>query len=718
MCGIVGFVNYDKAVEKVLIALKIMKNRGPDGFGVFDFNSLVLNEKLSDFEGCCNENSKNAIGHNLLSIVNKVAQPIQINETVLSANCEIYNWEELAKEFSITAENDADLILKLVTKIGIKKAIARFDGPFAFCYIDKKKGVLYLVRDILGIKPLWVCVSKNGKKSQFGFASEKKAMENLVLENVFELNPKKYLELDLNTYQINYHDRDFFEVEKAKELGLTKTEIIDELEKKVIMAVKKRIPNKKIGVLFSGGVDSTVLCLILKKMGVEFTCYTAAMEDDRYRDSQDLFYARKISKELGFNLKVKTLKLEEVQEYIKEIVPLIEDTNVIKVGVALPFFLATKEAEKDNVRVMLSGLGSEEIFAGYQRHQNAININKECLEGLKRMHERDLYRDDVITMNHKMELRLPLLDHDLIRFALKIPSKYKISQGEVKVIFRELALKLGLAKEYAYRKKTAAQYGSNFDKAIQKLSKKEKKSKSEYLLQFSKKTNLNLAVLFSSGKDSMYAAYLMKKQNYNLSCLITINSENESSYMYHTPNIWITKLQAEAMQLPILIKNTKGEKEKELEELKSVLIEAKVQYNIDGVITGALYSTYQRDRVAKICDELGLKIFNPLWHIDQETEIRDLIKHDFKVIISSVAGYGFNQNYLGREIDTECLNDLVKLNKKIGINIAGEGGEFESTVLDCPLFKKRILVNKATSNMVDENTGFYVIEDAKLVDKD
>ena len=205
---------------------------------------------------------------------------------------------------------------------------------------------------------------------------------------------------------------------------------------------------------------------------------------------------------------------------------------------------------------------------------------------------------------------------------------------------------------------------------------------------------MKLGVLFSGGKDSSYAAYLAS-QNNELVCLITIHSKNLYSYMFHTPSISKTKLQAEVMNLPLIEVNTKGEKEIELNDLKDAIIDAKKKYKIEGIVTGAVESVYQATRIQNICDELDLEVFNPLWQKDQIELLNDLIKHKFEVIIVAVAAEGFDTSWLGRKIDVNMIEELVKLNKKYGINPAFEGGEAESFVLNCPLFKKRLkVVNK------------------------
>ena len=196
------------------------------------------------------------------------------------------------------------------------------------------------------------------------------------------------------------------------------------------------------------------------------------------------------------------------------------------------------------------------------------------------------------------------------------------------------------------------------------------------------------AVLFSGGKDSCYAAYLAKQQDYELTCLISIFSENKESYMFHTPSISKVKQQAEVMNLPLITQETQGEKEEELKDLEEVIKKAKEKYNIQAIVTGALYSIYQASRIQKICDRLELKCFNPLWHKNELEYLNELIKNRFKVVITGVFAYPLDKSWLNKEINQEFIEDVKKFNEKYEIHPAGEGGEFETFVLDCPLFKK------------------------------
>jgi len=201
-----------------------------------------------------------------------------------------------------------------------------------------------------------------------------------------------------------------------------------------------------------------------------------------------------------------------------------------------------------------------------------------------------------------------------------------------------------------------------------------------------------LGVLFSGGKDSTYAAYLAKNSGYEISCLISIVSKNQDSFMFHTPSITCVEKQASAMGIPLLLIKTAGEKEKELKDLKKAIKLAIKKYKIKGIVTGAVESVYQSSRIQKICNELGIECFNPLWKKGQLELLSEILKNKFEVVIIGVAAYPLDVSWILRKIDRKFINDVKKLNEKYKINPAGEGGEFESLVLNCPLFKRKLKV--------------------------
>ncbi|NLA38623.1 MAG: diphthine--ammonia ligase [Methanomicrobiales archaeon] len=226
---------------------------------------------------------------------------------------------------------------------------------------------------------------------------------------------------------------------------------------------------------------------------------------------------------------------------------------------------------------------------------------------------------------------------------------------------------------------------------------------------------MRLGVLFSGGKDSLFACW-KAMQHEEVACLITVVSKNPESYMFHTPNIHLVGLQAEAARLPLVEVGTAGEKEVELLDLSRAILEARERFGIEGVVTGAILSVYQAARIQRICRELDLWCFNPLWHADQEAYMEELIDAGFRVIIAGVFSCPFDASWLGREIDRRTLDELREAARRYRITITGEGGEFETFVTDAPFFSRRIAIEEA-SKVYRNYSGLLRIERARLVEK-
>lgn len=226
---------------------------------------------------------------------------------------------------------------------------------------------------------------------------------------------------------------------------------------------------------------------------------------------------------------------------------------------------------------------------------------------------------------------------------------------------------------------------------------------------------MRLGVLFSGGKDSTLALHKAAEKAEAV-CLITLASENKESFMFHTPNIDVTSMQAEALGLPLIRQVTAGKPEEELKDLDAAIAQAITDFQIEGIVTGAVESVYQAARIQQICNRLGVWCVNPLWKKNQKELLEETVFAGFKTIISGVFAYPLDKTWLGKQIDKDLIDQLVALNEMYGLSPSGEGGEIETTVLDAPLFKKKIEV-LASEVEAQGNSGVFKITEARLREK-
>lgn len=225
---------------------------------------------------------------------------------------------------------------------------------------------------------------------------------------------------------------------------------------------------------------------------------------------------------------------------------------------------------------------------------------------------------------------------------------------------------------------------------------------------------MNLASLFSGGKDSIFAIFKAGLEGHNTVCLISIFPHSDDSHLLHYHNIRFTSIQAKAMKIPQLVAQVnKNDDKKELDEITSQLEKAKKEFRIEGIVHGGILSEYQKDRFEKIAKKLDLKVISPLWQCNQKEYLNELLKSNFKFIITSVTSEGLDDSWLGHKITREDIENLENLSAKHGFNISFEGGEAETFVVDCPLFSKPIKIIDA-KKIWDGYRGRFEITDAIL----
>ena len=227
---------------------------------------------------------------------------------------------------------------------------------------------------------------------------------------------------------------------------------------------------------------------------------------------------------------------------------------------------------------------------------------------------------------------------------------------------------------------------------------------------------MRVAILASGGKDSTYAAWWASLQGWEVVSLVTVLVRGEDSMMFQLQNSWIAGFQASSIGVswkPVL---SNGEEEKEIDELEEALcgrenssvgeeeiwpagirVPDNLEFHrgpleIDGLVVGALRSDYQKTRIERMCEKIGIRSFCPLWHKGQTDHMESLVEHGFEVVFTSVSTEGMDEEWIGKKLDKESLEILVEASKKYRFNLDGEGGEFETIVTGAPHMRRKILL--------------------------
>lgn len=494
MCGIVGILS--KTGENVVPLAESMLSciacRGPDGAAITSGEQTVQTDSVSDLRKHPMSDSSTALGHVRLAIVGGTCgqQPFRScdGRFVVEHNGEIYNYKKLRNRLEsshrLVSQTDSEVIAHIFEdnyaktrdlKDAIKKTVSELDGVYAIVIRDEETGEIALVRDVMGVRQLYY-----GQNSQLvAFASERKALWKIGLkEPTRRLHPGSVL--------IIMPDGSFGEQQKVIKNPVSNQKIryktlssaVEAYKRALVSSMRKRTQDfDRIGIIFSGGIDSVIIAWLAKKMVREVICYTGGVEG-----SSDIAFARKIAKRLNLKLRVNELTHNEVEEMIPEVINTIEHTNAGQVEVAIPVYAAVKLAHEDGIKVMFSGQAADELFGGYSWYSTIVRdgggyagLRHYMNEDIQLLYKETLEREDKITMAHSIEMREPFLDLRLIRLSMKIDLRLNVkgvSDAFGKHVHRKLAQELGIPRDIAYRSKEAAQHGSGIHQVIDLIARK------------------------------------------------------------------------------------------------------------------------------------------------------------------------------------------------------------------------------------------------------
>lgn len=478
MCTICGHYSDDPVdAQSLHDMLARMKHRGPDAHGIYLDGRIERSDDLEVLRARAGS-SRLALGHSRLAIIDRdsLAQPFVScdGELALIHNGEIYNYQKLrtllGRRHRLASESDSEVLVHLIEDTydgdllaAVRRIIGLLDGTYALAVTDGRS--IVVARDRIGKKPIYYLVSEGAVR----FASEKKALWN-GRDEPSRLPPGHLLRLDRSGLRV---------VEglplQLPQIDLTEMDAaVEEYKRALREAVRKRLTGlheSRLGVIFSGGVDSVLIAKLLQDEGQTIACYCVGTEE-----SGDVRCARSVAAAMGLDLKVHLLREREMPAMLPRIMESVEESGLLQVEVATPMYLAAEMAAQDGVRVLFSGQGADELFGGYAWYpplleEGLLRLHEKLWEDLTRLYEDTLEREDKLTMAHSIELRVPYLDLTLIRTAMRISPALKIEGRDDplrKRVHRQVAYELGVPLDIAFRVKDPAQTGSGIHALIEK----------------------------------------------------------------------------------------------------------------------------------------------------------------------------------------------------------------------------------------------------------
>ncbi len=387
MCGIVGFIDFNKRLEKSNLEkmLKSLIHRGPDDVGEY-FLEL--------------DNFNIGLGHRRLSVLDLSSdghQPFHFKHLTLIYNGEVYNFKEIRKElisygFKFKSNTDTEVILKSFYKWGVK-SVDRFIGMFSFVIFDRKDKKIYIFRDRAGVKPLYYSFFKgiflfgSELKSFYQYKDFNKEIDIDVLaqylqygyimqpytifKNCFKLEAGYYLEMDLDSKDLKKNKYwDINEFYKLDKFDLGEEEIIDITHKKLEKAFSYRmVSDVPVGIFLSGGYDSSIVTAILQsQIKTKLNTFTIGFYEKGFNEAP---YAKEVSKYLGTNHTEYYCTAKEARDIIPTLVEIYDEPFAD--SSAIPTILVSKLAKKD-VSVILSADGGDETFVGYNKYDMVLKF--------------------------------------------------------------------------------------------------------------------------------------------------------------------------------------------------------------------------------------------------------------------------------------------------------------------------------------------------------
>jgi len=460
----------ENAVPNVVIMLKELTHRGVDAHGIATSNSAVTAKSIEKI-AIQKISSSVALGHNLSRILPRdQPQPIQRDGFTLVFE---------GRLFPSTSLPDVDEVVERLEPNPQRNAgyvIEKLEGSYAFAIACHNQ--IIAGRDMFGTNPLYY----GENETTCAVASERKALWKLGIKNVKSFPPG-------HTAVVNAQGFSFKPIKtitQPPQEDVNMDRAAERLQDLLLESTRKRVSDlENVAIAFSGGLDSSLIAVLAERCGTNVQLISVGLENQ-----PEVKFAETAAETLKLPLHLQTYTVKDVERTLPRVLWLIEEPNLVKASIAIPFYWTAENASKLGYNVLLAGQGADELFGGYQRYLKEYEqfgveaVQKSMYRDVAMSYEKNFQRDNQACFFHKVELRLPFVDRDLAQFSLSLPPSLKIESPEDslrKRVLRQVAQNLGMPLFIVNKTKKAVQYATGVNKAIQKLARKEGLTSREYI---------------------------------------------------------------------------------------------------------------------------------------------------------------------------------------------------------------------------------------------
>jgi len=449
------------AVPTVVAMLKKLTHRGVDAHGVATPNSATTSKLIEEI-ATKNISSSIALGHNLSRIIPRdQPQPVQGDGFTLVFEGRLFPSLNLS---------DVD---EIVEKLGsnphrtVFHVIEGLEGSYAFAIAVSNK--MIAGRDMFGTNPLYY----GENDTTCAVASERKALWTLGIRNVKSFPPGHVMVADARGFSF----KAIKTVAKPDQVDMDMKTAAKNLQNFLLESTRKKVSElEKVAVAFSGGIDSSVVAFLAKNCGISVKLVSVGLENQ-----PEVEFAETAAEALALPLHLQRYTASDVEQALPKVLWLVEEPDTVKTSIAVPLYWTAENASKLGCNVLLTGQGGDELFGGYHRYlevyaqlgAEAVQNNMYC--DVAKSFETNFQRDNQVCSFHKVELRLPFVDREVVCFSLGLPLGLKIESAEDQLrkrVLRQVAQNLGIPMFIVNKTKKAIQYTTGVNRAIQKLAKR------------------------------------------------------------------------------------------------------------------------------------------------------------------------------------------------------------------------------------------------------